>query len=126
MFKVTIAKKKPDHPFYKKGAANAYVINGSEGYTLKLTRGKTYTFDVNASGHPFYMTTDSTGGQGSKDSLMGPNEIVTDKGRMTFKVRDDLPNEFYYQCQIHPKMGGKVIISRMNKKNKLLLYYCYL
>lgn len=78
--------------------------------TLKLTRGKTYTFDINTPGHPFYFTTNNTGGQGNLDSLMGPGEIATDEGTITFKVRDDLPLSFYYQCQKHPKMGGKVII----------------
>ena len=32
-----------------------YVIDGSSNPTLNLLRGFTYTFNINASGHPFYI-----------------------------------------------------------------------
>jgi hypothetical protein len=35
----------------------AYVINGQNNPTLTLTRGKTYTFDVAVSNHPFWIKT---------------------------------------------------------------------
>jgi len=37
------------------GSSN-YVINGSSNPTLTLVRGETYTFNVNATGHPFWIT----------------------------------------------------------------------
>jgi len=40
------------------GSSN-YVINGSSNPTLTLVRGETYTFNVNATGHPFWITTAS-------------------------------------------------------------------
>ena len=40
------------------GSSN-YVINGSSNPTLTLVRGQTYTFNVNATGHPFWITTAS-------------------------------------------------------------------
>ncbi len=108
--KVTVAKKKSGHPYYQDGSGISYVFNNQEGMTLKLVKGKTYIFDVRTPGHPFYFTTDSVGADGDKGSLMGPGETVTDEGITKFKVRDGLPTNFYYQCQIHPKMGGKVIL----------------
>ena len=98
-----------------------YVINGTEDYTLKLIKGKTYLFDIDAIGHPFYFTTNSVGGQGNKDSLMGLDEIVTDKGIISFTVRENLPNKFYYQCQKHPNMGSNVII-KSNDHLKHMIY----
>jgi len=40
------------------GSSN-YVINGASNPTLTLVRGETYTFNVNATGHPFWITTAS-------------------------------------------------------------------
>ncbi len=54
---------------------------------------------------------------------MGPDEMVTDKGIISFTVREDLMDKFYYQCQNHPKMGGNVIIeSNDNLRLKYMLY----
>jgi hypothetical protein len=122
MIQITVGKKKPDHPTYGKGSTYAYVINGQEGKTLELVRGETYKFSVDAEGHPFYFTTDSVNSNSDKDSLMGPNESVTDKGTTSFTVRDDLPNTFYYQCQRHPYMGGKVMVVDESNKKKLFKY----
>ena len=109
MINVRVAPKKSDHPTFNKGAKLAYTFDGKEGLILKLVRRKIYKFNVDTVGHPFYFTTDSMGSHGNNESLMG-NEPVTDKGITTFYVRSDLPKKFYYQCQIHPNMGGDVEI----------------
>ncbi len=117
-YSVKVALKKSDHPWYNQGSGLAYTFNDREGETLRLVKGETYTFDIDTPGHPFYFTTDSTGGQGDLGSLMGPGETATDKGVLVFKVRNDLPSKFYFQCQIHPKMGGKVtLIDKTNSIN---------
>ena len=46
--------------------ASAYVIDGSNNPTLNLLRGFTYTFNINASGHPFYIKTAQTTGTGNQ------------------------------------------------------------
>ena len=116
MYFVGVAPKKPDHPWYNQGSKLAYTFNGEEGKTLNLVRGKRYTFNINTPGHPFYFTTDSRGGNGDYQSLM--NKDAIDNGIITFDVTDDLPTSFYYQCQRHPKMGGKVNIV---ERDELLL-----
>lgn len=35
----------------------AYIINGQRNPTLQLVRGQTYTFAINAVGHPFWIKT---------------------------------------------------------------------
>ena len=111
MYNVTIGAKHPRHLFYGKGSKSAYIFNGEENKTLMLIRGKSYSFNVQAPTHPLFFTKSSIGGSEHRnESLMGPNEVPTDDGILTFFIRDDLPNSFYYQCYNHPKMGGKVIV----------------
>ena len=113
-FTVTVGKKTPDHPFYNQGSKFGYIIEGVQGATLKLKRGRAYTFEIDTVGHPFYLTTDDTGGQGFPGSLMrkgGPGAIPTDKGMMTFKIPLNFPDRTFYQCGVHPKMGGHIVTS---------------
>ena len=108
-FHVTVGKKTKDHPFWNSGFSFGYIIDGKMGKKLELTRGKTYKFIINSIGHPFYLTTDSTGGSGFPGSLMnigGSKAIPTDKGIIIYSVHPNFPSNAFYQCGIHPKMGG--------------------
>lgn len=118
MIQVTVAPKQPNHPYYNKGSKFSYVFDGDEGKTLKLARGRTYVFNVNTVGHPLFFTASSVGGS-DEGNLMNIDEPATDKGVTKFKVRDDLPTNFYYQCQIHPYMGGRVIIVDKEEESNL-------
>lgn len=109
-FEISVASKKPNHLFYNVGSKQAFTINGEENKTLKLIRGCTYKFNINAPTHPFYFTNSSIGGSQDKTTLLSKNENRTDNGVLIFKIRKDLPNRFYYQCGNHPNMGGKVEI----------------
>lgn len=120
--RTTVKHKKESHPGYGRGSKMAFAFNGNEGMTLKLVKSRTYIFDVDSPGHPFYFTTDSKGGNGNKGSLMGENESPTDKGLVKFHVRSDLPKTFYYQCQRHPGMGGKVEIVETEKEGNVPIY----
>ena len=110
VYHVRVEPKRQDHIFYNKGSKQAFTFDNVTNKTLKLIRGMTYEFEVNAPTHPFYFTTSEIGGDKDKTTLMGPNEPRTDVGTVTFTVRDDLPNYFYYQCGNHPYMGGHVVI----------------
>ena len=107
VFNVTVDNKSENHPFFEKGSSMAYVIDGVSGKTLYLIRGRTYKFNVNAPGHPFYFTRDSTGGPGFPGSLMGDVK-PTDSGTIIYNVPNDFPSSSFYQCGAHPKMGGYV------------------
>ncbi len=110
MISVKVEPKNPDHIFYGQGSKGAYTFNGEVNKTLKLVRGCEYKFDVQAPTHPLFFTTSSIGGSKYRDSLMGTGENSNDSGIVTFKIRSDLPETFYYQCWNHPQMGGKVEI----------------
>ena len=70
-----------------------------------------YTFDVNASGHPFYFTTDNSSfGSGSYigEYTTGVTGSRTQSGTVTFKVPTDAPSLLYYRCGFHSSMIGTV------------------
>jgi hypothetical protein len=91
--------------------SNAYVFDGN-GLTdslnpnITLERGKTYTFDIRAPGHPFFIK--SVQGIGTADTY---DRGVTDNGQtfgaVTFTVPLDAPDTLYYNCEFHALMTGE-------------------
>jgi len=91
------------------GSSN-YVINGNSNPTLNLIEGETYTFNVNASGHPFYIKTTSSTGTGNAYNS-GVTNNGTDNGTITFVVPSGAPSTLYYNCQFHIGMAGTINIT---------------
>ena len=80
---------------------------------LKLYRGNTYKFNVNAKGHPFYIMTEPYNNQvaedGSTSTLFstGVTNNGADYGTVTFTVpTTGAPDTLYYQCGNHDGMYG--------------------
>jgi len=90
--------------------ASAYTIDGASNPTLNLLRGFTYTFNVNASGHPFWIKTSQVTGTGSAYSN-GVTNNGTASGTITFAVPYDAPSTLYYICQFHGVMVGTISIT---------------
>lgn len=90
------------------GSGN-YIINGSSNPTLTLLVGETYTFIVNASGHPFWIKTTTTTGTGNQYNDGVTNNGVAN-GIITFVVPSDAPTPLYYICQFHSSMQGAINI----------------
>ena len=90
--------------------AGSYAINGNSNPTLNLFRGITYYFDLNASGHPFWIKTSATTGTGDQYND-GVTNNGTQTGRITFSVPFNAPNVIYYICQLHGSMQGIINIS---------------
>ena len=90
--------------------ASAYTIDGASNPTLFLLRGFTYTFTVDAFGHPFWIQ--SVSGAYSVGDIY--NTGVTANGNqggvITFAVPFDAPSTLYYVCQFHPSMAGTINI----------------
>jgi PGF-pre-PGF domain-containing protein len=95
-----------------------YNLDGYEQPAITLVRGETYTFDVDASGHPFHISTDPNGGDFSgiytdgvtvtNPSDANPNAAET--GTLTFTVSNNAPDTLYYQCGNHSGMGATITI----------------
>jgi len=86
------------------GATN-FLIDGQPDPTLQLTRGETYTFNVNAPGHPFWIKTAQVTGTGSAYNT-GVTNNGTDSGAITFTVPEAAPATLFYNCQFHAPMTG--------------------
>ena len=90
----------------------AYEIDGSNNPTLQVNRGETYTFNLNVTGHPFYLQT--TGGGYDSASLytgggwLGNGQVT---GSYDWTVPSDAPDSLFYQCGIHSSMGGQIDVS---------------
>ena len=84
---------------------SAYSINGTNNPTLTLMRGMTYLFNLNASGHPFWIKTVSTTGTGNAYNTGVVNNGVQ-VGTLTFAVPTNAPSTLFYICQFHSAMKG--------------------
>jgi hypothetical protein len=89
--------------------SSAYIINGQSDPTLTLTEGQTYTFNVNATGHPFWIKTVSSTGTGNAYNS-GVTNNGTASGTITFIVPYDAPSTLYYNCEFHSSMAGIINI----------------
>ena len=86
---------------------SAYRINGNNNPELTLTRGQTYTFDISAPGHPFWIkTVASTGTANAFNTGVTNNGI--DSGTLTFAVPVGAPNTLFYSCEFHAAMTGTI------------------
>ena len=88
---------------------SAYTINSSSNPTLTLQRGGTYTFNVSATGHPFWIKTAQTTGTTDTYST-GVTNNGTASGTITFTVPNDAPSTLYYICENHAPMTGVINI----------------
>jgi hypothetical protein len=87
--------------------SGSYMINGVSNATLNIVKGQTYTFNITASGHPFWIKTVSSTGTGNQYNT-GVTNNGTDSGTITFVVPSDAPSTLYYNCQYHSGMAGTI------------------
>jgi hypothetical protein len=74
--------------------------------TLVLQRGFTYQFNINAPGHPFFIS--NTPGTGAYTVGITNNGIMN--GTITFTVPMDAPATLFYYCNVHAAMNGTITI----------------
>lgn len=104
--------------------SGVYVFSGDgttadNNPTLYLTRGETYEFDVNASGHPFYINTSNSTGTSNAYSD-GVTNNGTASGTIKFVVQMDAPDTLHYNCQYHSSMNAPIyILDRVHSINDL-------
>ena len=102
------------------GASN-YVVGGVSNATLSFTRGATYTIQVSAVGHPFWIQTSSGAYNAANVVTSGITNNGTELGYITFQVPSDAPNTLYYVCQNHSVMAGTInVTGTASNSNKVL------
>ena len=89
-----------------------YYIDGQEAPTLTLTRGETYTFNVDAAGHPLFFHDNSYWASGQYANELGSIHGVTGSRTetITYTVPANAPNTIWYNCGVHSGMGGTFTI----------------
>ena len=102
------------------GSGN-YVVGGASNATIAVVRGATYTIQVSAVGHPFWIQTSSGAYNAANISTSGITNNGTDLGSITFQVPSDAPNTLYYACQHHSSMAGSITVTgTASNSNKVL------
>ena len=90
------------------GSTN-YTINGVADPPLTVVRGTTYTFNVNAGGHPFWLKTVSSTGSANAYNV-GVTNNGDDVGTITWTVASNAPNDLFYNCGTHAAMAGTITV----------------
>ena len=102
------------------GSGN-YVVGGASNATIAVVRGATYTIQVSAVGHPFWIQTSSGAYNAANISTSGITNNGTELGYITFQVPSDAPNTLYYACQYHSSMAGSITVTgTASNSNKVL------
>lgn len=107
-FRVSMTREDPDDP------ATRYAIDGVEGATLHLRRGRRYRFVLEDGAHPLYLTSDPQGGPGVPGTIAsnvderglvvggGDLEVITEKNAER--------GTMYYQSTLRAGVGGAIEI----------------
>ena len=91
---------------YHIGDADMYESGNNINPTLYVTRGESYVFDNNSTGHPFRITkTQGTPDEPAAGSIID-NGAAGPDGQVLFTIPHDAPDEYYYYCELHPGMQG--------------------
>ena len=102
------------------GSSN-YVVGGASNATIAVVRGATYTIQVSAAGHPFWIQTSSGAYNAANISTSGITNNGTELGYITFQVPSDAPSTLYYACQHHSAMAGSITVTgTASNSNKVL------
>jgi len=92
-------------------AGGVFVIDGANNPVLNLLLGFTYTFNITATGHPFYIQTSSGSFNAGNLYNTGVTGNGTQNGTLTFAVPYNAPSTLYYTCGIHSGMGNTINIT---------------
>ena len=121
MLKFILPKPTTNNQAFAVTAADGkYSIDGVSQDTLTLYEGATYTFNVNASGHPFYLSETNNGthngGSAYETGVTGGGAQV---GTVTFVVPINAPSTLYYYCSVHPNMGGQINVKTLRYRESI-------
>jgi len=107
------------------GAYNFSIQDGTDNPILKLYRGNTYNFNVDAKSHPFWIMTEpykeGVAADGSTSTIYstGVTNNGTDSGTITFTVPTSGPSTLYYQCGNHDNMNGSLQITTIQSTDDI-------
>jgi hypothetical protein len=89
---------------------SSYIIDNVSNATINLVRGNQYVFEINASGHPFWIQTSSGSYKSKNVYSSGITDNGIQDGTLIFNVDVNAPNTLYYVCEYHSSMRGVINI----------------
>ncbi len=102
-------------------ASNKWNVNGddrntshvdAENPTINVKVGDTIQFNVNASGHPLWISImQSTGQPASSLIPSGVTNNGDDVGTVTWNTSGNLTGTYYYNCEHHSAMWGMIFVN---------------
>jgi len=103
--------------FVNNNDSSSYNLSGSDRNVsvfgqnpeVAISQGDIVEFIVNAPGHPFWIKTAAVTGTGSSVTT-GITNNGTDSGRITWNSTGIATGTYYYQCQNHSTMNGRIIV----------------
>jgi len=113
----------PNYFYVTNIGASSYNFDGAasgQDPILTLVRGVTYRFEVNATGHPFYIKTAGVTGIGSQYTT-GVLNNGTASGSVYFTPPSGSPDTLYYICQFHSDMSSSInIVDNLYLQDRIL------
>jgi hypothetical protein len=86
-----------------------YTVNGQPNPTISVTRGQSYTLQIDSVGHPFDIKTVEGAGTANQYSGFSPQGV--NSGLVTFSVPADAPSTLFYDCELHSSMAGTILVT---------------
>ena len=108
-FEVVVGTKDASHPQNGVGSTDGYIVDGVQGKELSLQRGVQYSFNVTATGNPFYIA-DNAAGQGTGAIIDGVTNTFTEDGMLLFTPSGSTPNTVYYASLLNLNVGWRLNI----------------
>ena len=90
------------------GADQNGSVSGNDP-SISAKVGDTFSFEVNAPGHPFYLIKVSNGGTDSNNLIDGVSNNGASNGTVSWTPSE--AGTYYYICEIHSSMLGTITIS---------------
>lgn len=131
-YHIAVVQKPANHPLYNQGSTMGFTICDDEtcasstaGKSLHLVRGFTYYFkqkNVSNVGHVLYISTTINGGGANDRYQKNSLDLFTSTGTagsdriLTFTVPFDAPDNLFYSCELHGKMGGTISVGNVGPK----------
>lgn len=110
-FRVTVAEKTPEHPYYNVGYEKGYVVNGRQSPTIIMVRDSLYLFDtheVSSQTVLWFFTMPIGGGEGIYSTVV--KETYASQGLFVLQALNETPDTLYYASFDQPWMGGMILI----------------
>lgn len=95
--------------------SSAYTLSGTDrngsvngdNATVRINQGDQITFQVSATGHPFWLKTFQS--TGTDDAIPGVTNNGAEEANVVYTFNST--GTFYYICQVHGSMTGEIIVS---------------